>query len=273
MTRTVQGISVPSFFYGTAWKEDQTERLTRMALSCGFRAIDTANQRKHYFEQAVGDAIRDHDRATLFIQTKFTSRRGQDHRLPYDADASPAEQVAQSFARSLEHLGSTYVDSYVLHGPSHPFGLSNADREVWRAMEALHEQGVAKLLGASNMSDEQLVALCDFARVPPAFLQNRCFARTGWDREVRALCAERGVVYQGFSLLTANGRELASPAFSRIVDEVDATPAQIVFRFAQQVGMVPLTGTSSEAHMREDLACGDLALSDAQLRTIENLAS
>ena len=90
---------------------------------------------------------------------------------------------------------------------------------------------------------------------------------------VRALCAERGVVYQGFSLLTANGRELASPAFSRIVDEVDATPAQIVFRFAQQVGMVPLTGTSSEAHMREDLACGDLALSDAQLRTIENLAS
>ena len=51
---TVDGVRVPRFLYGTAWKEDATQRLTELALKQGFRAIDTANQRRHYDEAAVG---------------------------------------------------------------------------------------------------------------------------------------------------------------------------------------------------------------------------
>ena len=117
-------VPVPPFLYGTAWKEDRTEALVRLALEAGFRGIDTANQRRHYFEAAVGAAVAAWigegraRREDLFLQTKFTSLGGQDHRLPYDARADPATQVRQSFASSLEHLLTTYVDSYVLHGPS-----------------------------------------------------------------------------------------------------------------------------------------------------------
>ena len=53
----IDGIKIPRFLYGTAWKEDQTARLTGLALELGFRGIDTANQRKHYNEIGVGDAI------------------------------------------------------------------------------------------------------------------------------------------------------------------------------------------------------------------------
>ena len=88
---SVDGVRVPRFLYGTAWKEERTQRLTELALRQGFRGIDTANQRRHYHEAAVGKAIAASvasglvTRDDLFVQTKFTFRGGQDHRLPYDA--------------------------------------------------------------------------------------------------------------------------------------------------------------------------------------------
>jgi diketogulonate reductase-like aldo/keto reductase len=266
---------VPAFLYGTAWKEDRTEELVRLALATGFRGIDTANQRRHYVEAAVGAAVAavlddgTITRAELFLQTKFTSVGGQDRRLPYDPEADPATQVAQSFQSSLEHLRTTYVDSYVLHGPSSRRGLTDEDWAVWQAMEDLHHEGQARRLGVSNVSLEQLTTLHQGSRFRPAFVQNRCFAIHGWDRDVRAFCARQGIVYQGFSLLTANARELGSPAVVRAARRTGRTPAQVVFRFALQVGMLPLTGSSSPTHLQEDLACFDFELEPAEVRAIE----
>lgn len=267
-------MNIPTFLYGTAWKEDETERLTRLAIDAGFRGIDTANQRKHYFEAGVGagvaSAIRDGvvRRDELFLQTKFTYRDGQDHRLPYDPKADPATQVRQSFASSLEHLQSETIDSFVLHGPSRRRGLGDVDREVWRAMEALP----VRFLGASNIALDQLEELWSFAKVKPAFVQNRCYARTRWDYDVRAFCRANGIIYQGFSLLTANAAELRSAKFREIVKRVNRTPAQVVFRFAMQAGMLPLTGTTDAQHMREDLAAGEFELSGEDVGAIERIA-
>ncbi|HWW62268.1 MAG TPA: aldo/keto reductase [Thermoanaerobaculia bacterium] len=264
---------IPTFLYGTAWKEEETERLTRLAIENGFRGIDTANQRKHYFEAGVGSAIRDAvvPREELFLQTKFTYRNGQDHRLPYDPNADVATQVRQSFESSLEHLRVDVIDSYVLHGPSRRRGLSDDDRAVWRAMEELHAAKRTRYLGVSNVALDQLELLHHEARVKPMFVQNRCFASEGWDREVRAFCRRNGIIYQGFSLLTANVAELRSPAFRDVVRRSGRTPAQVVFRFARQVGILPLTGTTSAKHMREDLDIEDFALSEADVKLISQL--
>jgi len=270
----IRGVRVPALLYGTAWKEERTAELTRLALSTGFVGIDTANQRKHYDEAAVGEGIAAAGvpRSELFLQTKFTYARGQDARLPYDPAASLTSQVQQSFASSRVHLGVEWIDAYVLHGPATGRGWTADDREVWRAMEALHDGGSVRLLGVSNISREQLVALCDEARVVPAVVQNRCYARTGWDREVRAVCRHRGILYEGFSLLTANQRELADPAVAAMAGRVHATIPQLVFRFAHAIGMVALTGTTSPAHMQQDLAAAQLVLEPADVATIENLA-
>src|SRR5262245_18551505 len=106
-TLSIDGVRAPRFLYRTAWKEEDTQRLTEQALRQGFRGIDTANQRRHYDEAAVGRAVTSGlvARADLFPQTKFTFRRGQDHRLPYDPAAAVGVQVEQSFANSLQHLG------------------------------------------------------------------------------------------------------------------------------------------------------------------------
>ncbi len=265
--------SGPTFLYDTAWKEADTRRLTALALSVGFTGIDTANQRRHYDEAGVGAGIADAGvpRERLFLQTKFTARDGQDHRLPYDPRAEVATQVEQSFRSSLEHLGTDYLDSYVLHGPSSATTLTDEDWEAWRAMEAIARRGAARVLGVSNVSRRQLEILHHGAAVAPAFVQNRCHARRGWDADVRALCAERGIVYQGFSLLTANPQVLCHPALRVLATRHRCTPEQLVFRFALAAGMLPLTGTTSERHMREDLASADLPLEPDEVQAIEAL--
>jgi len=270
----IRGVRVPGFLYGTAWKEDATESLAFGALTTGFRGIDTANQRKHYHEAGVGRAIARAlasgiRRDELFVQSKFTHLGGQDHRLPYDAAAPVGEQVAQSFASSLAHLGLGALDSLILHGPSQRDGLAAADREAWRAIEALAQAGRVALIGISNVTVRQLRELVALARVPPAFVQNRCYAERGWDRAVRAVCAEHGIVYQAFSLLTANRDVAAHRDVRAIAARHGKTPAQIIFRFARQAGMLPLTGTSSPVHMREDLAIDDFALDGQELSTID----
>jgi diketogulonate reductase-like aldo/keto reductase len=278
---TIDGIDVPAFFYGTAWKEDRTAQLTEQALRAGFRAIDTANQRKHYHEEGVGQGLQAFlqsgrvTRDELFLQTKFTYARGQDHRKPYDPKASYTAQVEQSFASSLQHLGVDRIDSYVLHGPYSQTGLAQADFEVWQAMEALHGSGKVRMLGVSNFQLEQLEELHDRATVKPRFIQNRCYAALDWDRDIRAFCSAKGIRYQGFSLLTANRRELRSPMFDQMAEKYRRTVPQIVFRFAAQVGMIPLTGTSSEEHMRTDLDALDIEgfeLTEAEVEQIEHVA-
>src|SRR2546423_7830 len=164
---------IPDFLYGTAWKEDRTAALTGLALQTGFRGIDTANQRRHYFEAGVGQGLAAAyragvvERADVFLQTKFTYQPGQDHRLPG---------------------------------------------------------------------------------------------------------GKRKIIYQGFSLLTANVEVLRHHLITGLAARAAATPAQVVFAFAHAVGMLPLTGTSSAEHMKQDLASRELTLPPDAVRAIESLA-
>jgi diketogulonate reductase-like aldo/keto reductase len=277
MLRAYNDVSVPSFMYGTAWKKEATAQCVLLAVESGFRAIDTANQLIHYQEALVGEALKSLEqqgvkRNTLFLQTKFTPAGGQDHRTPYDPSADLTTQVKQSFASSLAHLATDYVDSFVLHAPFSRRGLGEADWEVWSAMEALYQSGKTKMIGVSNISAGQLTELCQRADHKPMVVQKRCFAALAWDKQIREICQAHDIIYQGFSLLTANREVLVDPQVQKIARRLGATSAQIIFRFAMQIGMLPLTGTTSQQHMREDLEAERLELSTEELELIETIA-
>jgi diketogulonate reductase-like aldo/keto reductase len=265
----------PDFIYGTAWKEDDTRRCVTDALAAGFRAIDTANQRRHYHEAAVGEALAaaysQHPRESLFLQSKFTYRRGQDDRLPYDPDAPLPEQVAQSVQSSLAHLHTDYIDSFLLHGPAQRQGLSDDDRAVWQAMEGLHRAGVLRQIGVSNVTVGQLRKLLSEASVPPRFVQNRCYARSGWDAAVRALCVAEGIAYQGFSLLTANRTTWGHADTAAVARTHGVSTAQVIFRCARALGILPITGTTKPEHMIADLRSGEIGLSESEIATVTTI--
>ncbi len=269
-------VPVPSFMYGTAWKKDATTQLVQLAVAAGFTAIDTANQLIHYQEALVGEALltlaqQGVTRDRLFLQTKFTPTNGQDHRTPYDVSANLTTQVTQSFDSSLVHLHTDYLDSYVLHGPYQRQGLGASDWEVWAAIEGLYRSGKTKMIGISNVTAEQLTQLCARAAVKPMMVQNRCYAAFGWDKEVREICRVHDIVYQGFSLLTANQGIFAEPTIRAIAQRLGVGLAQVVFRFAMQVGMLPLTGTTNPQHMKEDLQAEQLTLTAEDMQLIETI--
>lgn len=267
---------ITEFIYGTAWKKNDTARLVKTAISVGFRAIDTANQPKHYSESLVGEALLELEeigikRDSLFLQTKFTSVNGQDERIPYDPYADYETQVQTSFKSSLEHLHTSYVDSYLLHGPLYSQGLVSADLEIWRAIEEIHQTGKAKLIGVSNFNFQQLQLLINESAIKPMIVQNRCFASQGWDKAVREFCHANKIMYQGFSLLTANSEVLQSASVATIARRVNKTPAQVIFRFSNHIGIVPLTGTTNEQHMTQDLESNKFDLTQDEILTIENI--
>jgi diketogulonate reductase-like aldo/keto reductase len=263
----------PRILYGTAWKKDETESLVRTALLQGFRGIDTACQPKHYHEAGVGAALRGTlARTDLYLQTKFTPLSGQDPaRIPYDPKASLAEQVRQSLAVSLRNLGTDYLDCLVLHSP---LPSRRRTQEVWRTMESMVESREVRQLGISNCYRlEELEALFDSARYKPAVVQNRFYADTGYDREIRAFCRQHGMIYQCFWTLTANPQVLAHRTVRELATKHRRTPAQLLFRYLTQNDIVPLTGTRSEIHMREDLSIFDFELTQLEREAMDVLFS
>ncbi len=273
----MKDITIPEFLYGTAWKEDKTCDLVEKAIQSGFRGIDTACQRKHYYEKGVGKGLKKVyeqgivSRDDLFIQTKYTYQAGQDHRLPYDPDASYTIQVRQSILKSLENLGTEKIDSFILHGPAQANVISDIDIEVWREMEAIQSEGLTKHIGVSNIQIKQLEKLYETALIKPNFVQNHCYAKLNWDLEIRQFCKEKNIIYQGFSLLTANRAEINTHKFIEICKKLNKTPAQVVFRFAKQLNMLPLTGTTNEEHMKSDLDIFNFELAPDTMILIENI--
>lgn len=272
---TPAAIMIPPLLYGTAWKQAETAHLVTTALTQGFRGIDTACQPRHYDEPAVGAGVAAAlgtglSRADLYLQTKFTPLAGQDPaRVPYDPRAPLEEQIAQSFAASLHNLRTDYLDCLVLHSP---LGTMRETLQAWRMMETLASSGGLRQLGISNCYDPALLeSLHRSARIKPAVVQNRFYAETSYDREIRAFCRRERIVYQSFWTLTANPHVLSHRAVEAIASRLKRTPAQVLFRYLIESEVVPLTGTRSIEHMRDDLAVLAFELSPDDRRAIGEL--
>jgi diketogulonate reductase-like aldo/keto reductase len=272
---TPNRFALPMILYGTAWKKTDTQRLVELAIHEGFRGIDTACQPKHYDEAGVGAGVTaclnaGLTRGDLYLQTKFTSVTGQDPRqIPYDPGASLRDQVAQSFAASLRNLQTDYLDCLILHSP-----LPTAQQTLaaWREFETLVDAGGVRQLGISNCYNlADLEQLYHASRIKPAVLQNRFYAETGYDRQLREFCAQRQIAYQSFWTLTANPHLLAHPTVAALASTHHRTRPQILFRYLVQIGVVPLTGTRSETHMREDLSIFNFELTDAERRAVDGI--
>lgn len=270
------GVKMPRIIYGTAWKKDATAALVTQALTMGFRGIDTACQPKHYHEAGVGDGIAallqngTLRRSDLYLQSKYTPLDGHDPaRIPYDAKAPLAQQVAQSLATSLRNLKTDYLDCLILHSP---LARRESLLEVWQAMEQGVAEGKVRQLGISNCYDlDTLAFLCANVTLAPVVVQNRFYAATGYDFAIRDFCRRHDMVYQSFWTLTANAHLLTSKTFAALVQRYRRSPAQILFRYLTQCGVVPLTGTTSSTHMREDLAIFEFTLHDEDCQAITQL--
>ncbi|KAL5631750.1 hypothetical protein ACGC1H_007303 [Rhizoctonia solani] len=253
---------LPKIIYGTAWKKDQTKALVTRAILQGFRGIDTACQPKHYREDLVGEALAELyeqnrvSREDVFIQTKYTPIGGHDRSqpIPYDPSAPIPTQIRTSFQKSLSNLHTTWLDSYLLHSP-----LDTPDRtkEAWGTLCDLRNEGLVQRIGVSNTYDVQTLELLQsIGKVD--VVQNRWYEGNAWDVQVHKYCLEHGIVYESFWTLTGSPSLLRHPLITTIAKSKQATSAQVVYRFAQSLGVIPLAGSTNEQHMKDGLESENL---------------
>ncbi|MBF0183061.1 MAG: aldo/keto reductase [Magnetococcales bacterium] len=275
--KNMQTTAMPAMLYGTAWKKEMTSPLVEQALLQGFRGIDTACQPKHYHEAGVGEGIQAAvqqgiARSTLYLQTKFTSLNGQDPQsVPYDPQAPLATQVQQSIQVSLNNLHTDYLDCLLLHSP---MPTVTETLQVWSVMEENVDKGDVLQLGISNCYNPSLLEyIWTSVRIKPAVVQNRFYAATQYDHLIRAFCTQHGLRYQSFWTLTANPDLLSHPLLARLSGAYQKSRAQVLFRYLTQIGVTPLTGTTSLRHMQEDLAVFSFSLSEQECAALTALLS
>lgn len=261
-----------NMIYGTAWKKENTTSLVFQALMQGFKALDTACQPKHYREDLVGlGLLKAYEsgikREDLFLQTKFTPIDGQDKaNMPYLESDDIKTQIHKSFEVSKKNLHTDFIDSYILHSPVYP---ASKLQIVWEKMEEFVEKKEVGHLGISNCYEiETLKFLYENAKVKPKFVQNRFYAQSGYDKEIREFCKQNSIIYQSFWSLTANPQILNSEILSNLSKKYQKSEAVIFYRFLNQINIVPLNGTNSKQHMIEDLAFCEFELTNDEINEI-----
>lgn len=269
-------VSLPNLIYGTAWKKEKTAFYVAQAIECGFRAIDTACQPKHYSEALVGSGLQlafnscKLKREDIFLQTKFTPVGGQDpQNMPYNPKDGIEKQILCSLEVSLKNLQTSYLDSLILHSPIVPYSEM---KKAWQTLEQIYNQKVVKHIGISNCYEfDFLEKIYLDANVKPSFVQNRFYDQSGYDVQIRDFCFKNEIVYQSFWSLTANPHILATAQVQALAIKYSKTSAQIFFRFLKHIGITPLVGSTSKEHILQDLDIFSFELTKTEIFEINSL--
>jgi diketogulonate reductase-like aldo/keto reductase len=226
----------------------EAENAVRWALEVGYRHIDTAQAYGN--EESVGKGLRDSGvpREEVFIATKF-----------YPGSKDPEAEAEQS----LRRLGLDQVDLYLIHWPQ------GGPTWAWPGMERAHERGLARSIGVSNFDVDELDAVLEQARVPPAVDQIQ-FSAFKYRRALLEACTQRDVVLEAYSPLTT-GANLGDRRLAEIAERNQRTPAQLLLRWAVQRGIPVFPKSTRRERIEENAAIFDFTLSDADMQALDAL--
>lgn len=255
-------VQIPCLGFGT-WQIPEDERLSESlaaALRLGYRHIDTASIYAN--EQGIREAIRASGvpRRELFITDKvWNTDRGYSSTL-------------EACERSLERLGTDYLDLYLIHWPAihgETTTWQALNYGTWRALEELYAKGTVRAIGVSNFMPHHLVPLLARARIRP--MVNSIEFHPGY-MQLPALrfCRAQGIGVLGWAPL-GRGALLANPVLARIAREHHRTVAQVCLRWSLEHGVPPIVKSVNAAHLEENARIFDFTLSMAEMHAIDAL--
>jgi len=228
---------------------EETERAVLTALEAGYRHIDTAKFYNN--ERSVGKAVRESGipRGDIFVTTKL-----------WPTDFLDSER---GFRDSLERLGIGYVDLYLVHWPV-PF----MSQKIWRTLERVYDEGLARAIGVSNFSISDLKKLYGYARILPMANQVE-FNPVSHDLTLVEYCKEKNIVVEAYSPL-GRGRLTGRPSVAAIAKKYGKSPAQVLIRWTLQHGTVPLPKSSNRQRIIENSKVFDFTLEAVDMERLNN---
>lgn len=254
-TTLSNGVKMPILGLGVfqAPNFEECENAVLCALNAGYRLIDTAETYQN--EEAVGSAIKKSGvkREDIFLTSKiWVSNFGE-------------EKTERAVERSLERLGTDYIDLMLLHQSlSDYYG-------AWRALEKLYKAGKIRAIGVSNFYPERLTDLCMNAEIKPMVNQIEChpFFQRNTDLE----CAKHfGVQLEAWAPFAEGGRGIfANETLKAIAAAHGKTVAQVILRWNIQRGIVVIPKSVHKARIEENIDVFDFTLSDEEMKQIATL--
>ncbi|TCO18528.1 diketogulonate reductase-like aldo/keto reductase [Kribbella steppae] len=244
------GAEIPMLGLGVWQVSDgpECERAVEAALEVGYRLIDTAQAYGN--ESSVGRAIQSSGipREEIFLTTKF---------YPGSRDARVEAE------KSLERLGTDYLDLYLIHWPQ------GGPTWAWPGMEAASEAGLTKGIGISNFGAAELQELLKISQIQPAVNQIQ-FSPFEYRRALVEACEDAGVLAQAYSPL-GTGRHLGHPVVGQIASATGRTPAQVLIRWALQKGLSVIPKSTHKARIEENFAVLDFELDEQSVSALDAL--
>jgi 2,5-diketo-D-gluconate reductase A len=249
------GVDIPQLGFGVFQvPPEDTADVVRMALSTGYRHIDTAAAYQN--EAAVGEAVRASslERSEVFITTKCAN---SDH--GYDA-------ATRALRASLDRLEMDYVDLYLIHWP-----VPSRDRyvETWKAFIDAQEQGLVRSIGVSNFQPAHIERLIRETGITPTVNQVELHPRLQ-QRELRRVHADLGIATEAWSPL-AQGEVLDDATITAIAAAHDRTPGQVVIRWHIQLGNIVIPKSVTPERIEQNFRVSDFELSEEEMAAIDAL--
>ena len=254
------GVEISAVGYGTYLTSEKDDGTVAAALAAGYRHFDTASF--YGTEQALGDALKASGvpREELFLTSKLWK------------DEMGYENALAAFERSLQKLGTDYLDLYLIHWPR-PDDLTaewrQLDRDTWRALEELYRAARVRAIGVSNFLPHHLRNLMETAEIMP--MVNQIEFHPGYPQTYTVeFCKAHGILPEAWSPL-GRTRVLQDERLAGIAAKYGKSVAQLCVRFALQCGVAPLPKSSSPARMQANLDVFDFVISDEDMDRILTL--
>ena len=252
MTLTLTGdVVMPMAGIGTfLLSPDEAEASCVSALAGGCRLIDTANA--YVNERAVGRAMKRSGlkREEIFLETKLWP--------------SFYEQ-ADAVEKTLERLDTGYIDLLLIHQPA-----GNYAAGYW-LMEKAYKEGKVRAIGLSNFNMEQIKEILSICEVKPAILQTEVHPYFQ-EKELKKFLTRQGMAIQAWYPLGHGDKALIEePVFSKLAQKHGKSNAQIILRWHIQSGNIVIPGSKNPAHIKDNFALFDFALTEEEMAEIAAL--
>jgi 2,5-diketo-D-gluconate reductase A len=251
------GTAIPQLGFGVFQIDpSETAKAVEHALGVGYRHIDTAEMYRN--EREVGEGIRAAgvDRADVYV----TSKLNNGYHEP--------DEARRAFDKTLEALGSDYVDLFLIHWPL-PTLYDGDFVATWKTLEEFKADGRARSIGVSNFQVDHLRQLIDECDVVPAVNQielHPYFQNT----EVASFGEDNAIVTESWSPI-AQGDVLDDPVVNEIAGNVGRTPAQVVLRWHVQKDYIVFPKSTTPERIEENFKIFDFELSGEQMEQIDEL--
>lgn len=251
------GIKIPILGLGTAGLMlKKAYQSVMWALEMGYRLIDTAamygNEKK--IGKALSEALSEYGipREEIFITTKVWN------------DDQGYNNTLSAFEKSLNNLGLSYVDLYLVHWPV--TGLRN---ETWKALEKLLEEGKTRAIGVSNYTIRHLTELMENSSTIPTVNQVE-FTPFLYQKDLLDFCQNNNIVVEAWSPLT-RGLKFDNPVLKSIGQQYGKAPAQVLIRWGLQHGIIEIPRSRNKEHIKDNADVFDFKLNNEDMELLNNL--